>query len=173
MCVIFVQSLSYLNPYLFIFCGSIARFCVRIGTCNIQGNTSKTRQLIVEIGDDNGDGSAVDVVSMTSERSRSNSRSRSTSNDRSDIVSRDELISKVSSTPTGAGASTSKSYVDQSDNHKSAGQNEHVPKSDDEGLTPYDIAMKELETRSERVVRPKVSSKNKSDTGQTHSQRPK
>ena len=41
------------------------------------------------------------------------------------------------------------------------------------GLTPYDIAMKELETRSELAVRPKDSSKNKSDTGQTHSQRPK
>ena len=145
----------------------------RVAHDNIQGNTSGTRQLIVEIGDDNGDGSADDVVSMASERSRSNSRSRSPSNDRNGIVSRDELISIVSSTPTGAGASTSKSYVDQSDDHKSASQNERDPKNDDEGLTPYDIAMKELATCSERVVRPKDSSKNKSDTGQTHNQRPK
>ena len=155
--------------------GNITQNGDRVANDNIQGNTSGTRQLIVEIGDDNGDGSADEVVSMASERSRSNSRSRSPSNDRSGIVSRDELMSIVSSTPTGAGAgaSTSKSYADLSDNHKSAGQNERVSKSVDEGLTPYDIAMKELETRSELAVRPKDSSKNKSDTGQTHSQRPK
>ena len=132
----------------------------------------RTQKLIIEIGNEN-DGSADEVASMASEKSRSSSRSRSPADNHVDTYLRDELlaiaanIDKARET-TSASASSDKTKVNENGQHDSAKQSEQHSKDGDEGLSAYDLSMKRLESHTERITRP--SDKSKTDTGQNNSQ---
>ena len=133
----------------------------------------KTQKLIIEIGNENDDGSADEVASMESEKSRSSCRSRSPAGDHIDTYLRDELlaiaanIDKARET-TSASASSDKTKVNENGKHDSAKQSEQHSKDENEGLSAYDLSMKRLESHPERITRP--SDKSKTDTGQINSQ---
>ena len=133
----------------------------------------KTQKFIIEIGNENDDGSVDEVASMASEKSRSSSRSRSPAGDHIDTYLRDELlaiaanIDKARET-TSASASSDKTKVNENGKHDSAKQSEQHSKDENEGLSAYDLSMKRLESHTERITRP--SDKSKTDTGQINSQ---
>ena len=130
--------------------------------------------MITETGNENGDGSADDAVSMASERSRSRSRSRSS--ERNEISIRDELASAASKAPAPVrdreinteSASNDKVNTDGNDKHETVNR----PNDEDEEivLSQYDIEMKRLESHTERITRPSDIQRTESDTGQTNVQ---
>ena len=137
-------------------------------------NPQDPNNLITETGNENGDGSADDAVSMASERSRSRSRSRSS--ERNEISIRDELANAASKAPAPVrdreinteSASNDKVNTDGNDKRETVNR----PNDEDEEivLSQYDIEMKRLESHTERITRPSDIQRTESDTGQTNVQ---